>query len=216
MTSDRVQGRLWSIVLWVDDRTYNECQKIIMTAIDNINNNHFVKYAFILHDKDSYTADEYVSYLTKNQKEPSWQVGDPKPEHYHIYIEVANNDKIDLSFIYNSFQKIVEKVYIKRINNDTKFIRYLIHADNPDKYQYNDLLIVSNIDSIDNYFIYDNYTTNVKYNFVKLLIDYVDNFTDSMGTLIKPKFKDVAKWCIENDFSDMLLKYSYFIHCLID
>lgn len=215
-SQDRVQGRMWSLILWKDDRTYNECQAIISKAIDKLSTNHYLFYAYILHDEDKYVAEDYISYCNKKGKEPLWKVGDDKPIHYHIFLELKEPDKIDLSFIFNSFESNIEKNYILRINNDTMYIRYLIHADHPDKFQYNENTICTNIDHIDNYFIYNDYTSNIKYNFVKMLLEFVNNYTDFMGVKCKPLFKDVAKWCVENDFYDMLLKYSYFIHCLID
>lgn len=209
----RVQGRMWSLVLWKNDRELSDCQSIITKALNKLSENHIVKYAYILHDKDKYVAKDYVSYVNKNGKEPPWKVGDDKPVHYHIFLELGNKDKIDLGFVFRAFQENVQENFILRINNDTMYIRYLIHADDPDKFQYNENSIATNIESIDNYFIFDHYTTNEKYNFVKQIVEYVQYY-DS----VHPYELDIVvitKWCLENGFTDMLLKHISFVRELI-
>lgn len=205
----RVQSRRWSIIFWVDDLALKDCEALIMEAIKKMGDNHTIKYAFILHDQDIYTADEYLNYANNNLGElPSWQVGDKKPSHYHIYIE--SDSRLDLTYIFRMFDNKIPLNYIKRINNDSMYIRYLVHCDNPEKYQYSEFAVISNIPNIDLYFIDKNYSTCERTNFVRMLLDYFDSPDNVIS------FGAISKWCLENGFSEMLLKHSYWIRCLVD
>lgn len=101
-------SRAWELVLYPDAENYC-CDEIIAGAVL-----YFDQWAYILHDSDI-TAD-----------------GVPKKAHYHFYgrcstprtpQSVANVIGVPLESIRN-------------VNKWKSAIRYLIHADNPEKFQY--------------------------------------------------------------------------------
>lgn len=88
------------------------------------------KYAGILHDKD---VDE---------------TGEIKKEHYH-FVVLFNNAK-DSKTLANEIG--VEEHRIQFINSKKYSIRYLIHFDQPEKYQYKFEDIETNIEDLKRYF----------------------------------------------------------------
>lgn len=101
-------SRAWELVLYPDAENYC-CEVVIAVAVQ-----YFEQWAYILHDCDI-TAD-----------------GDSKKSHYHFYGKcptprtpqcVANAIGVPL-------------VSIRNVNKWKSAIRYLIHADNPEKFQY--------------------------------------------------------------------------------
>lgn len=84
----------------------------------------YPKYAYILHDKDTL------------------EDGTPKKPHYHFYVEFPNPRSFssianDLSVASNFISKVYDKKGI---------LQYLTHSNQPDKFRYDDDLIVSNFD----------------------------------------------------------------------
>lgn len=90
---------------------YPDCPQH-MSALDLIRNDG-VKYALILHDKDMLD-------------------GELKKPHYHVDIWYDN-----ARYLSPILQWLgIESNYIQVSNNATHDLRYLIHKDDPDKYQY--------------------------------------------------------------------------------
>ena len=99
--------RLFSIILYEDTESYD-----IKQVLFNIKSCKY--YAFILHNKDNDSK------------------GEIKKAHYHIIIRLDNACTI---------QCLSNKIgvpcnYIQNIKNERAYIRYLIHFDDADKYQY--------------------------------------------------------------------------------
>lgn len=99
--------RLFSLILYEDTDTYD-----IKNVLFNIRSNKY--YAYILHNQD------------KDNK------GNFKKPHYHIIIKLDNATTIDAL----SKKLGVPKNYIQNIRNERAYIRYLIHFDDADKFQY--------------------------------------------------------------------------------
>lgn len=119
----------------------------VLEVIDICNKNNF-DYAFILHDSD--LKDD----------------GSIKKSHYHF--QIFFNDKKSLSAwakIFNCKNNEVEKIKDKK-----SAIRYLIHCDNNEKYQYDISEIVSTFD-VNPYF-----KTKSDENFdIKLITDFISS-----------------------------------------
>lgn len=99
------------------------------------------KFAGILHDKDVE------------------ETGEKKKEHYH-FVVLFNNAK-DSKTLANEIN--IEENRIQFINSKKYSIRYLIHMDQPKKYQYNFEDIETNIEDIKKYFNSDkNETQEIK------------------------------------------------------
>ena len=86
------------------------------------------KYAFIVHDKD--TLDN----------------GQPKKPHFHIVLTFSNATTSDV--IAKTMQ--VEEQYINKIRTTTKSaMLYLVHRNDPNKYQYNPSEVIANFDYVE-------------------------------------------------------------------
>lgn len=86
------------------------------------------KYAFIVHDKD--TLDN----------------GQPKKPHFHIVLTFSNATTSDV--IAKIMQ--VEEQYINKIRTTTKSaMLYLVHRNDPNKYQYNPSEVIANFDYVE-------------------------------------------------------------------
>lgn len=86
------------------------------------------KYAFIVHDKD--TLDN----------------GQPKKPHFHIVLTFSNATTSDV--IAKVMQ--VEEQYINKIRTTTKSaMLYLVHRNDPNKYQYNPSEVIANFDYVE-------------------------------------------------------------------
>lgn len=93
-----------------------------------IKNNY--NYAYILHDKD----------ITED--------GERKKNHYHVAFTFENERHLKAI----AEELNVEEYRIEKIRAWKKYIRYLIHKDNSEKYQYDLDEIESNINNINKYF----------------------------------------------------------------
>ena len=89
-----------------------------------------------------------VTYLHSAQYMPKGSIpydlpvpGDPKKAHYHVIT------KFDYSLtVQNALGKLGISEYInymQRINSETGYIRYLCHLDDPDKYRYDELDVIT-------------------------------------------------------------------------
>lgn len=101
-------SRAWELVLYPDAGNYC-CDEVIANAVQ-----YFEQWAYILHDCDT-NAD-----------------GDAKKSHYHFYGKCPTP---------RTPQSVVNVIgvpleSIRNVNKWKSAIRYLIHADNPEKFQY--------------------------------------------------------------------------------
>lgn len=100
--------RLFSLVLYKDTDSYD-----FLEVIKNIKGYHY--YAYIKHNND---------------KDDN---GILKKEHYHCILKLDNASTISALS-----KKIgIPENYIQNVRNERSMIRYLIHFDDEDKYQYN-------------------------------------------------------------------------------
>lgn len=105
--------------------TYIEPSFILLSYL-NVN-----EYAYILHDRD----------FDEN--------GEVKKPHYHLYIKL--NGKKRCSTLYNDIIKCLgegatQPFLIQSCSNERSFQRYLVHADDLDKTQYQISEIKTNLD----------------------------------------------------------------------
>lgn len=154
--------------LYEENEHFSEC----LTTIKNC------QYAMIKHDSDLWTDDKVNGTHKEYCKERNIKVGDPVKTHYHIVIKNDNArwlSSIQKSFIY------IPKNDIQVCHNFRGAIRYLIHADDPNKYQYS-------FSSID---------TNMLDIVGKQFLDKVDS--DSVATGIINFINDNLGYCDESD-----------------
>lgn len=125
-------------------------------------------YAYIFHDMDL--------------KEDN---SDFKKAHYHFQV-------------YNIYQKEIEtwveifkinSARVQKINNKKSAIRYLIHADNNEKYQYNIENIISSFEIIP----YFNKLVSDETNEIELIFTFIDYHKRTIGT------KELINYVLDNN-----------------
>ncbi len=100
---------------------------------EELNNLHS-KGAYILHNEDIYREADLKKYQENNGgKNPTWKIGDLKKSHYHIFLRFENLKSIKGVL---SMLKPLGVTYIEPVHSERGMIRYLIHLDDKDKYQY--------------------------------------------------------------------------------
>jgi hypothetical protein len=103
-----------------------------------ITSNYVQDWLYILHDKDTYTAED-------EKKNPAHRAGTLKKAHYHIFLRLK--DSTDSKYIAAAFS--VEEQYINKVKGKwVDVLLYATHRNAPDKYQYSDEEVVSNFDFI--------------------------------------------------------------------
>lgn len=98
---------------------------VVESRIKSISN--LKTYCLIVHDKDILPS------------------GEPKPPHFHAVLTFGNSKTLD------SIAKAlkVENQYVNRIKSTTKTAQlYLVHRNNPEKYQYEPCEVFSNFDYV--------------------------------------------------------------------
>jgi len=117
---------------YIDEVKYN-------TVIEDLVNKGIIKdFAYILHDKDTYTDDDEI-------KNPAHKANEPKENHIHGMLRFNNSYKI--STIANWFELPNECVrFIKKTFNSA--CAYLVHRNEPEKFQYSPSEVKSSFDYI--------------------------------------------------------------------
>lgn len=129
MNSKRIRFRMCEVCERNEFLNEDKIKEALDTLSDKI-----VKYCYILHDKDKVNDET------------------PKSAHYHIFLQFK--DMVDFSVVAKAFD--IEMNYIKKImaKSYAQAIPYLIHANAPDKFQYNVEEVKANFDykkAIENY-----------------------------------------------------------------
>lgn len=143
------------------------------------------EYAFILHDKD----------MDDN--------GEIKKAHYHLYLKLTSKKRI--STLYNDIVRILGKeatqpFLIQNLTNERSFQRYLIHADDLDKYQYSLTEIVSNLD-----------LSNL------LEIEMTDTeFVKLCRKKNLKNFNELVDFCLECGKIELVMQRAYFFKMLLN
>lgn len=128
----------WS-VLYPDSESY-DCNAIIKEITDRS-----IKYAYILHSEDEFTADDPFEDV------PEEKIGQKKKPHIHVLFEFDN--AIQLGLVSNMIG--LSSNFIQRVKNKRGALRYLVHKDNPEKHQYEICDIVNNYDNLQKKFFND-------------------------------------------------------------
>lgn len=111
-----LQDRKWELVLYPDSDSYDVSS--VLSELVGV----FDQWAYILHDSD---VDSY---------------GNPKKSHYHFYGKCA--DKLTSSGL--AYRVHVPESACRAVSRWKGALRYLVHADNPEKHQYDVSAISSN------------------------------------------------------------------------
>lgn len=187
-----MRSRNFTIVLYPEDRTHVEALECIKKQFS---------YAYILHDKDTYEKDQ----TNENTGEIEHKKGEIKKAHWHVLITFVNprSDTTIKEIIGN------EKIHIEK-SSFYQMARYLIHMDNPNKYQYKKQDIETNIkERIENALKREYDKEEEK---SRILLDYI--FKESNKSVLT--FKQLTQFAIDNDCLGELIKRSYFYNQFCD
>ena len=162
--------RTFACELYPEDDSHMKILEYIITYFD---------YAYILHDKDCW-----------EEESEEHHIGDLKKPHYHVILSFKNPRSID---------KLKQELGLKHLEtcNFYLYSRYLIHKDNPRKFQYNEREIVTNMGLRIHNALKRDY--NSQEQDTRILIDYI-------------RFKQSNGFCYLNDLIDFAMNND----CLLD
>lgn len=187
-----MRSRNYTIVLYPEDETHVQALKIIKNQFS---------YAYILHNMDKWEKDK----INENTGEIEYKKGDKKKEHWHVLITFPNarSDETIKEILGN------EKIHIEK-SSFYQMARYLVHKDNPNKWQYKNEEIITNMkDRIENALKREIQAEEEK---AMILLDYIfQNTNQSILT-----FKQLTQYAIDNDCLTELQKKSYFYNQFCD
>lgn len=131
---EQKQGRVFSTVFFCKDP---EADEIFLNRLSS----YWDRFYYILHDKDTYSEDDFDKYVSDNSGElPPWNIGDIKKPHYHV-IAVSSTPCM-LGRAAKRFA--VTSNLVQRVEKFKESVQYLIHMNHPNKYQYSVEEVISN------------------------------------------------------------------------
>jgi hypothetical protein len=162
---------------------YPDCPEHCI-ALDKIKVSY--DYAYILHDKDIYTEEDFKKNPKLSEKHC---VGEIKKPHWHVVITVGNNACWNTA-IANELGIIPN--YIEKCGRLDRALEYLIHYNDSDKYQYDVDEVQGNLKT--RLKIEMNKDSKNEGEKVVELIEYIDN---QVGYI---RIKDFSKFCASNGY----------------
>lgn len=152
----------WELILYPDSESYDHFQ--VLECIEE----KVLEYAYIFHDKDI--------------KED----GTPKKPHYHVYLSFGADNPRTKEFVLYLAGLPAGYTGIKYVRSWKKAIRYLLHLDDPSKFQYDPADVISNFD-VSTYFKKqdDDLQAMKIYNYIK-------------NSRSPPSVQSVLSWSLEN------------------
>lgn len=131
---EQKQGRVFSTVFFCKD---SEADEIFINRLSSF----WDRFYYILHDKDTYSEDDFDKYVTDNSNAlPPWNIGDKKKPHYHV-IAVSSTPCM-LGRAAKRFA--VSSNLVQCVSKFKESVQYLIHMNHPNKYQYSIEEVISN------------------------------------------------------------------------
>lgn len=121
------QGRAFQCIIYPDSEEYQ--YQLLLNRLESF----WDKALYILHDCDSYTESEVEEWKIKNNSEDCpFGVGELKKPHFHVigYREAP----LILGCAATKFG--IPSNYVQKCKSFKAAVRYLIHKDQPDKFQY--------------------------------------------------------------------------------
>lgn len=174
---EKIKSKIFSSVLYEDSTSYNYEE-----ILKNIKANS-VQYAYIVHDKDEVTLNDLEEQEGIEEVQLKY-VGEKKKKHTHVVWIVDNS--IQLGLAANIMG--IPSNYVKKVKNKVGALQYLIHKNNPEKYQYEPECIVTNIENFRK-----KYTEDLE-GIVKAIkiMDFIDSIEGPVT------ISAVARWSTEN------------------
>lgn len=184
-----MRSRTFALELYPEDKTHVEKLEYIKK---------YFEYAYILHNKDIWENDE----INEDTGEIKHKKGEKKKEHWHVIIAFKNPRSID------SIKKELELKHIETCNFYA-YSRYLIHKDQPQKYQYSKDEIITNMQLRIGNTLKKDYNSQEQDS--RILLDHI---FEQQGKILT--FKMLVEYAIQNDCLTELKKNTYFYKSFCD
>lgn len=151
---ERQEGKNFQCVIYPESESYD--YKLLLERLPYF----WDKFYYIEHDKDTYTEIE----LDKKSDNEDIEVGKPKKKHIHIVAHSESNLLLGRAAIKFG----VPSNMVERCKSLKGSIQYLIHKNNPEKYQYGIGEIITNDDNLEHFIRNDNVSDKAR-----KLIDFI-------------------------------------------
>lgn len=136
---EQQEGKSFCCEIYVESESYDS--NVTLSKLPY----YFKNFYYCLHDKDVYSEEDLYKYQQNNNgKSPEWHVGDTKKPHFHIVVTKSSNAQ--LGFIAKQLE--IPSNFVQRCKDTKGAIQYLIHLNNPEKYQYQREELITNDDNI--------------------------------------------------------------------
>lgn len=194
---EKEQDRKFECIIYPDSTEYDA--QILLNRLSSF----WDDFYYILHDCDFYTDVEIDTWKIDHPGEPCpYEVGEIKKPHYHV-IGYLNNPTI-LGTAAVKFG--VPSNQVQCVRNLKKSIQYLIHLNNPEKFQYSSDAIVSNnrqkVESV------------LKQG--ECSVDKAKRIYEYIESTPNPTIAFTTRFCLENDLWDEFRRAQHLFTALIN
>lgn len=189
---EQTQSRCFSCILYESDDIELKLNRLPF---------YWDKFYYIRHDRDTWLEEDVDEWLLDHPGEEfPYDVGSLKKPHYHCigYTSPCLLGRAAIKFD-------IPSNLVRKVKNKKGAIRYLIHLDNPNKYQYAKEEIITNDPDIEEYL-----KTKMASSFkAQQLIDFI-NSTDYVS------FHSLSIFAITNDCWDELRRGQHIFTTLLN
>lgn len=138
-----IEGRHWACILYEDSSDYDV--DLLLNRLPSFWRNFW----YVKHDSDRYTESDFDKYVIEHDgSAPDWKAGDLKKVHYHVYGSTGGSKCSPCVLGRAAINFGVPSHMVQPIKNLNKAVQYLIHLNQPDKFQYSPDEIITNDESV--------------------------------------------------------------------
>lgn len=191
-----IKSRVFTCMLYLDSEDYD-----IGEVLNNAKLN-FVQYAYIVHDSDTYAQIDAERWQDKHPgEEVPFTVGTPKKSHIHLVVITSNATQLGLVASLLG----IRSNYVEKVKNKIGAFQYLVHKNNPEKFQYDASQVVTNIEDFAKKYLRDEDGT--------MKASKILEFIQSTPRVLS--ITEVSCWCIENYVWDEFRRGQHIFSSLI-
>lgn len=176
---EKQKGWYFTLELYPDSTSY-DCGNIIETAKVKCQ-----EFAYILHGNDVWTAQDVEKWDRENPGKPfPYQLGTDKKAHIHLVVKFDNSK--ELGFVARTLG--IDSRFVQKVESRSGMMRYLLHKDNPEKYQYPVTDLITNIPNFEGKYLKETDSTMKACSLLEFIITCPRKLTIS----------EVAVWATQN------------------
>lgn len=191
---ERKKDKKFVFILYPDATNY-DCEILL----NKVSGGYWQKYYYILHNRDTYSLEEYDEYLVTHPGiECPFNPGDLKKPHYHVVVTC------DACMLGLAKKKAGLESGVFPCKNVKAAVQYLIHLNNPSKFQYQPEEIITNDETIGKLLTK---TEDTEDKAAKILDAIYSDNVFSMTSL--------SRWAIQNHCWDELRRGQHIYHQIL-